>query len=351
MSSMKRNDNLADDAVKEIVVDLMEVGINVLSVNNLYKTQNEITLQKIASDVDTPPKLLTAFTEYTTHPGIPMNFLSYVARNPSTPANTLIKLSKMTRESVLDSLATNPNAPTDALDRIFEYFIKPFSEPERSQGYGRGYTLSSYFRTLKRIFDHPSTSPESFQKAYDTQDRDLYVMLASSKVTPGDILLRLSNTHDILTLKALVTNPNAPYELVVELAGSKRLRGEVARRKDVATYVEHIDFASFDAMNAKILAESPYATTELIDMLALTHGQKSPMVNMAACSSPLCSVSNVLDVMSSYPQAAIHVAHYLFERESGRYEQFAAYMLTKHEVDITSIPDNMVYEIMGWTSD
>jgi hypothetical protein len=349
MSNAKRNDILTDDAVKDVIADLVNSGIDAISMTDLYRKHSGITLQNIASDANTPPKLLAAFVEHTVPAGsfsVPMNLLTHVAANPSTPVRTLAKLSKMKNPSIMAALAGNPSTSTFVLDRLFSYFIKPFVE-----GNSHGSSLASFFAVLSKLISNPSISREALQTAYDTNDRDLYVMLAASEATPDDMLLLLSNTHDILTLRALATNMSAPYELVAELARSKRLRGEVAKRKDVAAYIEHLDFSCFDTVNAKALAQAPYATIELIDMLALTHGELSPMVNMAACASKLCSASNVLDVMSSYPNIAIHLAPHLFDRDSGKYEQFASYILVKHEVDITSIPDNMVYELMGWVTE
>jgi pentose-5-phosphate-3-epimerase len=167
----------------------------------------------VASNPNTPPEVLAALAK---DEDVRMN----VAVNPSTPKETLAALAEDGSRYVRNAVAGNPSTPKETLAALAE-------------------DGDSYVRY--EVASNPNTPPEVLAALAEDKDKDVRKEVAVNPNTPPEVLAALAKDEDNIVRYEVAVNPNTPPEVLTALA------------KDKEYYVRN---AAVKTLKAKQLAEA-----------------------------------------------------------------------------------------------
>ncbi|MDR0379279.1 MAG: sel1 repeat family protein [Candidatus Accumulibacter sp.] len=188
------------------------------------------TQLRLARSGDTPPDVLAALAQSST-----WRVCHFVAKNPNTPIEALMRLSLRTRlqlamagDTPPETLAAlagnpdaqvryfagkNPNMPVEMLARLLTDKGRCDSGP-----------------VFAAVLNNPRTPPEFLARFVEHREASVRRLLASNPNIPSEWLSRLAGDKDTKVRHAVAENPGTPLATLMRFAGNKDpgLRGYVA---------------------------------------------------------------------------------------------------------------------------
>jgi hypothetical protein len=213
---MKGHSKEENDAMKQMIIDVPDISPEVL--NLLADDAESELIYPIARNERTPPEALDKIVDsalkkhnyYTVNTAVenpnmrpetlrmlagvlPSNFVGAVAKNPNTPADILLDMSRSNNIYALRSLVFNPNLTTEAIENILNY---------------RGPTEIA---DIHMLLNNPNITSEQVVKMFNMGGQTSDYTLKHPKL-PMEFLLDLLDKPISWTTRRAYLNPNVPLE-------------------------------------------------------------------------------------------------------------------------------------------
>jgi hypothetical protein len=241
--------------------------------------------------------------------------------------------------------------------------------------------VSGHIYILEKVANHSSILGRILEKLYiQSKGEDIVVnAIASNPVTPPELLEELalspktlivsSVAHNasasVKTLRAindrykdkmdaniarsLALNHGTPIDILEEIASYKQTSGDVIRNP-FATYkcLQNVNYDYLSLQASIALVSSPLLTTELISrfLFSRAEGIAYPEVIEAFIYHPLTSFEDKYTLAFKKNHTVARKS--LFIKENRTYSLFIEKVKQEHNIDISSLTEEMVYDFFGW---
>jgi hypothetical protein len=258
-------------------------------------------------------------------------------------------------ESIIESLARNPSIPLHILRDIFDYCYDEYLNVYK----GKQANLDKVgsFRILCSLASNKSTPKKLLKKLAKEKRSDLDFILAGNVASPKKVLTEIFYYSYPMTFVGFDTNlkivlsqnPSTPLSILEELAktgiiGRKFIekRGTLDNIKKTPVDIAYSSYHDDIEYNKEVIR---YYLRNLTDLYTI---QK-------ICHHPSAQVEDIInasyrfkDDIQMNKNGNTNIVLYLLDEDSHCYPEFKEYFKKVTGLNLQEVPENMVYDLMGW---
>jgi hypothetical protein len=271
-----------------------------------YEQEDFIPL--FARNVSTPVDVLSQIVEEGIYPE---NSFNALLMNPSLTTDIINKL--FTQHSPTDLVALARHAPTPIVDMLYHSLQKGENIGQRNR------------RLWVGIGRNKNTNPSILEEMHHSGDA-LYApnVLAGNPSTPTYILEELAHTTKRDVLNSLAMNPAITQKIVLDIDWMKLSRVPLGR-----------------------VANCQHATAERVKATFLAIDETSELqVEENLMRSPLAEIEDIIHALRATTGFKDTPLGLLFDREEFLYPKLVGFMKSEYNVDITTMPDSLVLQLL-----